>query len=176
MWAHLLGLINFYFHFILRFANIAGLLNNLISTVTTLTWEPKYEETFINLKKALLSPPLLYYLLKNDQFVLSTDASDSSLGAVLSIAKATVIEYISRISLSAEKTYVTTGKECLAITWAIYMNNFCHYLIGTHFLLETDHNPLEWLIKHAKSSKSDLKSSLSSYIICNFWSFTTLTQ
>ena len=98
-----------------------------------------------------MSPPLLDYPLKNDQFVLTTDASDSGLGAILSTARGTVIEYASRTLSSAEKAYATTEKECLAIVWAVH--KFHHYLIGAHFLLETDHKPLEWL-NTAKSSKS----------------------
>ena len=98
-----------------------------------------------------MSPPLLDYPLKNDQFVLTTDASDSGLGAILSTARGTVIEYASRTLSSAEKAYATTEKECLAIVWAVH--KFRHYLIGAHILLETDHKPLEWL-NTAKSSKS----------------------
>ena len=94
----------------------------------------------MNLKKALTSPPILDYPQKNDHFVLTTDASDTGLGAVAS-----------RTLSKAEKSYATTEKECLAIIWAVH--KFRHYLIGAHFLLETDHKPLEWL-NTAKSSKS----------------------
>ena len=105
----------------------------------------------MNLKKALISPPILDYPHKNDQFVLTTDAYDTGLGAVLSTTRGPVIEYASRTLSNAEKSYATTEKECLAIIWAIH--KFRHYLIGAHFLLETDHKPLEWL-NTAKSSKS----------------------
>ena len=146
-----MGLLNFYHRFIPHFANIADSLNDLTSAGTAFTWEPKHEEAFSKLKKALVSPPLLDYPLQNDQFVLSTDASDDGLGAVLSTARGTVIEYASRSLSSAEKKYATTEKECLAIIWAVH--KFRHYLIGDHFLLETDHKPLGWL-NTAKSSKS----------------------
>ena len=145
------GLLNFYRRFIPHFAKIAGPLNALTSSGTAFTWEPKHAEAFSKLKEALVSPPLLDYPLKTDQFVLSTDASDSGLGAVLSTARGTVIEYASRTLSNAEKKYATTEKECLAIVWAVH--KFRHYLIGAHFLLETDHKPLEWL-NTSKSSKS----------------------
>ena len=145
------GLLNFYRRFIPHFAKIAGPLNDLTSSGTAFTWEPKHAEAFSKLKEALVSPPLLDYPLKTDQFVLSTDASDSGLGAVLSTARGTVIEYASRTLSNAEKKYATTEKACLAIVWAVH--KFRHYLIGAHFLLETDHKPLEWL-NTSKSSKS----------------------
>ena len=109
------GLLNFYCRFIPHFANIAGPLKDLTSSGPAFTWEPKHEEAFSKLKKALVSPPLLDYQIKTDQFVLSTDASDSGLGAVLSTARGTVIEYASRTLSNAEKKYTTTEKECLAI-------------------------------------------------------------
>ena len=100
-------------------------------------------------KKALMSPLLLGYPLNNEQFVLTTDALDR--GSILSTARGTVIEYTSRTLSSAEKIHGTMEKECLAMVYAVH--KFRHYLIGTHFLLETDHEPLEWL-NTAKSSKS----------------------
>ena len=146
-----LGLVNFYRCFVPHFANIAGPLTDLTSKATPFSWEPKHQEAFMNLKKALTSPPILDYPQKNDHFVLTTDASNTGLGAVLSTTRGSVIEYASRTLSKAEKSYATTEKECLAIVWAVH--KFRHYLIGAHFLLETDHKPLEWL-NTAKSSKS----------------------
>ena len=45
--------------------------------------------------------------------------------------------------LLLEKNYVIIEKECLAIMWPI--RKFRHYLIGAHFVIQTDHKPLEWL-------------------------------
>ena len=49
----------------------------LTSKATPFIWESKHQEAFMNLKKAFNSPPILDYPHKNDQFVLTTDASDS---------------------------------------------------------------------------------------------------
>ena len=87
--------------------------------------------------------------------MLSTDASDTSLGAVLSTARGTVIEYASRTLAKPERSYSKTEKECLAIVWATH--KLRHYLVGAHFIIETDHKPLEWLQSkrpsHARSQK-----------------------
>lgn len=69
------GPLNFYRRFIPHFANIAGPSNDLTSAGTAFTWELKHEEAFSKLKNALVSPPLL---LKNNESVLSTDASNNN--------------------------------------------------------------------------------------------------
>ena len=75
--------------------------------------------------------------------MLTTDASDNGIGAILSTKRGTVVEYASRVLNSAEEKYTTTEKECLAIVWAVC--KFHHFLLGAPFILETDHQPLMWL-------------------------------
>ena len=146
-----LGLVNFFRRFIPHFADIAHPLTVLTSKTAQFIWESEQQAAFTALQHALLTPPLLDYPRKDDQFVLATDASDIGLGTVLSTNRGTVVEYASRTLNTAEVNYSTTEKECLAIVWAIH--KFRHYLIGAHFLLETDHKPLEWL-EATKASKS----------------------
>ena len=110
------------------------------------------QAAFATLKEALLTQPLLDYPKRNDQFVLTTDAYEIDLGAVLSTQRGTVIEYASRTLSKAEENKSTTEKEYLAIVWAIH--KFRHYLIGAHFLLEIDHTLLEWLEITKKANKS----------------------
>ena len=50
-----------------------------------------------------MSPPILDYLRQEDHFILTTDASDVGLGAVLTTSRGTVIEFASRALTSAEQ-------------------------------------------------------------------------
>jgi len=71
---------NFYRHFVPQFAHIAGPLNALTGKNV---WEGTHQQAFDTLKHALVSPPVLDYPTKHDSFMLTTDASDTGIGAVL---------------------------------------------------------------------------------------------
>ena len=145
-----LGLANFYRRFVPNFADIAAPLNDLTGTKVQFSWNSTHQQAFEKLKLMLASPPVMSYPTKHDKFILTTDASDTGLGAVLSTERGTVIEFASRSLSSPEKNYATI-EECLAIVWAV--RKFKHYLIGAHFIIQTDHKPLEWL-ESSKSSKA----------------------
>ena len=144
-----LRLTNFYRHFVRNYADIAAPLTDLTSSKVTFTWSHQHQEAFDSLCQALTSPPILDYPTHDDCFILTTDASDVGIGAILSTCRGTVVEYASRTLNPAERKYTTTEKECLAIVWAV--RKFRHFLLGAPFTLETDHKPLEWL-ESAKAS------------------------
>ena len=82
----------------------------------------------------------------NKEFLVTTDASDYAIGAVLSqgtVGQDRPIAYASRILCKAEQNYNTTEKELLAIVWAV--KHFRPYLYGVRFKIITDHKPLIWL-------------------------------
>ena len=146
-----LGLANFYRRFVSKFADIAAPLTALTTNKATFLWQSIHQQAFEQLKQALISPPVIAYPTPQDKFILTTDASDVGLGAILSTEQGTVIEYASQILTPTEMNYATIEKECLAIVWAV--RKFRHYLIGAHFTIHTDHKPLEWL-ESSKTSKS----------------------
>ena len=84
----------------------------------------------------------------DEVYVLDTDASDHSIGAVLSQVQAgeeRVIAYGSRTYGNAEVNYCTTRKKLLAVLY--FMKLFKQYLLGREFLVRTDHAALTWLQK-----------------------------
>ncbi|GFV29088.1 retrovirus-related Pol polyprotein from transposon opus [Trichonephila clavipes] len=90
--------------------------------------------------QALTSSPILIYPQPDKPFILDTDASNESVGAVLSQeidGQERVVAYWSKCLSKPERNYCVTRKELLAIVKAI--EHFHHYLYGQKFLLRTDH-------------------------------------
>ena len=94
----------------------------------------------------LCTAPVLEYPRFDEPFIITTDASNFALGAVLSqgeIGKDPAIAYASRSLHKAETKYYTYEKEALAIMFTI--KTFRNYVYGNKFTIVTDHKPLLWL-------------------------------
>ena len=131
-----------YATYVKGFANIAEPLHQLTSKGVEFKWSDLCQKAFVHLKQCLLSPPILATPNFSIEFTLCTDASDLGLGAVLQQDNR-VIAYTSRALTKLEKNYSVIEKECLALIYAF--KQFRHYLLGNHFTVLTDHNPLIWL-------------------------------
>ena len=86
------------------------------------------------------------YPVLGQQFILDTDASDHSVGAILSQVqddRERVIAYMSKAMNIHERSYCVTRKELLAVIIAI--RNFHTYLYGQNVLLRTDNAAVSWL-------------------------------
>jgi RNase H-like domain found in reverse transcriptase len=82
----------------------------------------------------------------NDEFTLDTEASDHSIGAVLSQRQhchERVIAYASHALDRREQNYCVTTKELLAVVH--FLRLFKQYLLGCPFRVRTDHAALSWL-------------------------------
>jgi len=141
-----LGLCGYYRRFIPNFSKIAKPLTELLKKNTPFEWNQRTEDAFVTLKELLTTEPLLQYPEFAKPFVLTTDASNEALGAILSqgpIGKDLQIEYASRTLNNAKRNYSTTEKGLLAIVWGC--KQYRPYLYGRKFTIVTDHKPLTWV-------------------------------
>jgi hypothetical protein len=141
-----LGLAGYYRRFLPNFSRIAKPLTELLKKNTPYVWDDKTDKAFNTLKESLTTEPLLRYPDFTRPFVLTTDASNEAIGAILSqgaIGKDPPIAFASRTLNSAEKNYPTIEKELLAIVWGC--KHFRQYLYGRKFTIVTDHRPLTWI-------------------------------
>jgi hypothetical protein len=161
-----LGLCSYYRRFIKNFAHIAKPLNSLLSggkatkdskkskNLFAQNWNEDCSNAFKELKKKLITAPVLGYPDFSLPFIVETDASFHGLGAVLSQDQAhgkVVIAYASRALRPNErnmKNYSSMKLELLAMKWAI-TEKFRDYLYGSKFTVFVDNNPLS----HVQTSK-----------------------
>lgn len=156
-----LGLSSYYRRFVPRFAAIAEPLIALTRKEVKFDWSRECSQAFNQLRRILTSEPVLCHVDFNKPFILKTDASQNGIGAVLAqeydshdcidsdsdSAKAPserVIAYASRILNAAERRYMVTEQEALAIVWAL--KHWRTTILGHEIKIVTDHQPLKWLL------------------------------
>ena len=108
-----LGSMSYYRRFIPGFSGLASPLHKLLKKDARYEWTSEQERAFRGLKSKRISPPILRYPDYSHKFILTTDASNEGLGAVLSqgeIGKDLPIAFTSRLLNKAEKNYSTTEK------------------------------------------------------------------
>jgi len=148
-----LGLVGYYWQYIPGFAGVAQPVNRLTAKGVQWQWTHEEQQAFNHLKQRLMVAPILTYPDPAKEYILNTDASDHSVGAVLSQVQggSEVVEaYYSKTLAAAEKNHFTTRKELLAVVKAV--KHFWPYLYGRTFRLQTDHASLIWLCKRAEPS------------------------
>lgn len=144
-----LGILGYYRRFIKDFAKLVKPLTLLLRKDNEFEITPEIEFCFEKCKQILMRDPVLIHPDFSKEFILTTDASDFAIGAVLSqgpIGKDRPIAYASRTLNRTEENYSTTEKEFLAMYWAV--KHFEHYLWGRKFKLVTDHQPLTYSLSN----------------------------
>ncbi|KMQ85846.1 enzymatic polyprotein endonuclease reverse [Lasius niger] len=141
-----IGLAGYYRRFIENFSKIAKPLTKLTKKENKFQWTQEQQHAFKILKEKLTTAPVLKYPDFAQEFIVTTDASDYAIGAILSqgkIGEDQPVAYASRVLSRAEQNYNTTEKELLSIVWAV--KHFRPYLYGTKFTIVTDHKSLIWV-------------------------------
>ena len=141
-----LGLCSYYRRYVRNFAAIARPLHMVSDKKAKFTWNESCQQAFEQLKQALTSSDILAYPIHGLQFILDTDRSDKSVGAVLSQeqnGRERVIAYMSKAMNKHEQLYGTTRKELLAAVNALRTFRSCLY--GQPVLLRTDNSAVSWL-------------------------------
>jgi len=141
-----MGTIQFLAKYSPRVAELSEPLRQLTCKNTAWNWGPEHEQAFRDLKKEISSAPSLGFYDPSKDLILQTDASTKGLGAVL-LQEGKPIYFASKSLTNSQKNYVAIELEALAVSWAI--EKFHHYLYGKHFVLETDHKPLESILNRS---------------------------
>ena len=141
-----IGLCQYYRRFVPNFSAIAAPHYALTKKNAPFVWTAKCQQAFESLKGSLTGADVL--ALPNDEgrFILDCDASEKSIGAVLSQiqdGEERPICYASQLYDRHQQNYNVTRKELLAMV--TFVKKFKQYLLGRPFLIRTDHAALQWL-------------------------------
>lgn len=144
-----IGLASYYRRFIPHFSARVAPIIELTKDSVPFIWTDKCQKSFDDIKKAMQEAPVLRHPDFTRPFVVDTDACGYGLGAILmqidDEGKEYVVSYASKKLTAAEQKWTTTEHEALAIVWAIDI--FRPYLLGSHFIVRSDHSSLQWLYK-----------------------------
>ncbi|OQV15997.1 Retrovirus-related Pol polyprotein [Hypsibius exemplaris] len=144
-----LGKVSYYRRFILGFSAIAKGLTILTEKDRPFVWEFEQAEAFRNLKKAMVSHPILQHFNPDLDCEIHTDASTKGVGAVLIQKNGDsehVVAYASKGLNKSQRNYAATQLELLAVVFGV--EKFDCYVGGDrHFVVVTDHSALVPLLK-----------------------------
>lgn len=140
-----MGMVNQLGQFSSEIAAAAGPLRSALKTKYHFAWIPEYSEAMKEVKRVLISPPILSPFNPKAETALQTDASRTrGLGYVLLQRQESswrLIQCGSRFLGDAETKYAMVELECLAILWAVKKCRI--FLAGLpKFTVVTDHRPL----------------------------------
>lgn len=136
--------------FIPKLSEVNYPLRMLTKKDSVWNWDANADATFKRLKHILTNAPVLKFFDKNKPVVLSVDASQHGLGAVL-LQDNLPIAYASKRLNDTERNYAQIEKEALAIAFACH--KFHQYISGkSGIIVESDHRPLETIFKKTTES------------------------
>jgi hypothetical protein len=161
-----LGVVNYYRRFLGNMAGHVEPLNRLLKKNVKFEVSPEVEASIAWCKERLCTAPILQFPDFRREFVVTTDASQVAIGAVLSQEGELgdrPVAFASRRLSPAETRYSTIERELLGVVWAVQY--FRPYLLGRKFRIRTDHKPLVWVDKLRETSAriSRWKETLAAY-------------
>ncbi|GBG65032.1 hypothetical protein CBR_g49102 [Chara braunii] len=141
-----LGMTGYYRTFVKNYSIVTAPLTDLTRLDTPWEWTDKCEAAFRHLKHALTHYEVLKLPDPDKPFIVTTDASQYGIGAVLvqqEGPKLRPVEYLSKKMPSQKLAKSTYEKELYAVFKAL--THWRHYLLERFFILRTDHQTLRWM-------------------------------
>ena len=136
-----LGLANYFRKFVQNYSSVAAPLTYLTGKVPWV-WGEREQKAFQDVKDALSNAPVLVLPDPSKPYRVISDASDFGVGAVL-LQEGKPVAYFSKKLNKAEQNYSTTEKELAGVLYAL--KEWRCYLLGQHFVVETDHKANSFL-------------------------------
>ncbi|GBG91208.1 hypothetical protein CBR_g52090 [Chara braunii] len=141
-----LGMTGYYKTFVKNYSIVAAPLTDLTRLDTLWEWTDECEAAFRHLKHALTHYEILKLPDFDNPFIVTTDANEYGIGAVLAQQerpKLKPVEYMSKKIPSQKFAKSSYEKELYAVYKAL--THWKHYLLGRFFILRTDLQTPRWM-------------------------------
>ncbi|GBG81622.1 hypothetical protein CBR_g32614 [Chara braunii] len=141
-----LRMASYYRTFVKNYSIVAAPLTDLTRLDTPWEWTDECEAAFRHLKHALTHYEVLKLPDLDKPFVVTTDASQYGIGAVLAQQegpKLRPVEYMSK-KMSSQKLAKSMYEKELYLVYKA-LTHWRHYLLGRFFIPRTDHQTLRWM-------------------------------
>ena len=140
-----LGMVNYVQKFAPNLADLVKPLRELVKKENEFVWEEEvHGQCLKQVKQVLTQAPVLKFFDPQKKTVLQCDASMSGLGACL-LQDGHPVAYASRALTPTETNYAQIEKELLSIVFGV--ERFEGYVYGRKVFIDTDHKPLESIMK-----------------------------
>ncbi|KAK7877730.1 hypothetical protein WMY93_030544 [Mugilogobius chulae] len=154
-----LGLSAWYSKFVPNYATVVEPMRALLRKDCAFHWNKTAQTAFDQVKQLIVQSTALVLFDPNKPTIVSTDASDYGIGAVLtqldSSGEEQTVAFASRSLSDAERKYSIVEKEALACIWAA--EKWRTWLWGRKFLLRTDHQALTTLLTTKGNNRAGLR-------------------
>ena len=141
----ILGMVNYLQKFAPDLADLAKPLRDLVKKENEFVWEQEvHGKCLEKVKNVLTKAPVLKFFDSQKRTVLQCDASLGGLGACL-LQDGHPVAYASRALTATEINYAQIEKELLSIVFGV--ERFASYVYGRKVFIQTDHKPLESIMK-----------------------------
>ncbi|KAK7912921.1 hypothetical protein WMY93_013132 [Mugilogobius chulae] len=142
----ILGMANYLSRFAPGLSEVNAPLRQLLKQETEFVWDHNQDKAFRQMKDLITREPgpVLCYYDTTKEVRLQVDASKHGLGAVL-MQEGRPIAYASKSLTPTEVNYAQIEKELFAVLFGC--KRFHTYIYGRQIVVESDHKPLESILK-----------------------------
>ena len=142
----MLGLVNYVGKFIPNLSEMTAPMRELLVKNVTWNWGNDQEKAFQKIKEVIVSKRCLAYYDVSKPVRMQVDASRSGIGAVL-LQEGKPVAYASKSLTPTQQRYAIIEQEMLAVVFGC--QRFHQYIYGKKVQIESDHKPLESIMKKA---------------------------
>ncbi|CAI6376903.1 unnamed protein product [Macrosiphum euphorbiae] len=139
-----LGMYNYISKFIPHASDKTKPLRDFLKQNSSFQWSINEENMWNRVKEDLCKVPVLQYYNPNKEIILSVDASQYGVGAVL-LQDNLPVAYASKALTEVQSRWAQIEKETYTIVWGC--ERFHQFIYGRKIIIESDHKPLEYIFK-----------------------------